>query len=190
MKPPAIKHIVAINDDHCKVLMPIIAWPDVQPPAYLVPKPTRKPPTTMSIKPLNVNNELNENNCLGTRLEKSLMPYLFSWCTNTGFTCKGSGLLKKYVATKAPMIVPPAKNKFHASRFQLYLKNGMFAGKQAAHICRRLAEMPKCLFPVISKIGTINPMIKPDTYQGHGCFINSIIQNENVLSDNSKLYYN
>ena len=32
-KPPAIKQIVATSDGHCKLLSPIIALPDVQPPA-------------------------------------------------------------------------------------------------------------------------------------------------------------
>lgn len=33
MKPPAIKQQVAIKDGICKVDMPMIAWPLVQPPA-------------------------------------------------------------------------------------------------------------------------------------------------------------
>ncbi len=53
-KPPIIKEIVAINEGHCKVDNPIIACPLVQPPAYLVPKPTKKPPITIMIKPLSV----------------------------------------------------------------------------------------------------------------------------------------
>jgi hypothetical protein len=45
----------------------------------------------------------------------------------------------------------------------------MFAGKQAAHTCLKLEEMPKVLFPKINKAGTIRPMIMPATYHGHGC---------------------
>ena len=62
IKPPAIKQQVAISDGHCKVDKPIMAWPLVQPPAYLVPKPTVKPPITMSIKPFSVSNACQLNN--------------------------------------------------------------------------------------------------------------------------------
>ena len=31
--PPSIKNIVATKEGHCKELIPIIAWPEVQPPA-------------------------------------------------------------------------------------------------------------------------------------------------------------
>ena len=55
IKPPAIKLMVAISDGHCKLLKPIIACPLVQPPAYRVPKPTKKPPITRRMKPLNDN---------------------------------------------------------------------------------------------------------------------------------------
>jgi len=53
--PPIMKHTVATNEGHCKLDKPIIECPEVQPPAYLVPKPIRKPPTTIRIKPLTVN---------------------------------------------------------------------------------------------------------------------------------------
>jgi hypothetical protein len=54
-------------------------------------------------------------------------------------------------------------------------KNFILDGKQAAHICLRLADIPNCLMPNISKAGTISPIIAPATYQGHSCFNNSII---------------
>ena len=52
MIPPKKKSAVAISDGHCKVDSPKIPCPDVQPPAYLVPKPTRKPPIIIRINPL------------------------------------------------------------------------------------------------------------------------------------------
>ena len=55
IKPPVIKLKVAISDGHCKLLKPVIACPLVHPPAYLVPKPTRKPPVTRRMKPLSDN---------------------------------------------------------------------------------------------------------------------------------------
>ena len=58
MKPPTIKHIVAINDGHCRVDKPMIECPLVQPPAYRVPKPTRNPPTIIIRKPFIVNKDV------------------------------------------------------------------------------------------------------------------------------------
>lgn len=65
-------------------------------------------------------------------------------------------------------MIPPTKNKFQDSFFQSYLKNEISLGKQAAQICRKFDEMPKCLLPKINKVGTINPMIIPAVYQGQG----------------------
>src|SRR5437868_6711588 len=77
---------------------------------------------------------------------------------------------------KEPITIPPAKNKFHASFFQSYLKKEILAGKQAAQICLRLDDMPKSLLPRINSNGTIKPINGPETYQGQGCLIISIIR--------------
>jgi hypothetical protein len=50
----------------------------------------------------------------------------------------------------------------------LYLKKGILAGRQAAHIWRNDEEIPKILFPKINRAGTVRPMRGPATYQGHG----------------------
>jgi hypothetical protein len=73
-KPPTIKLIVAISEGNCSVDKPIIECPEVQPPAYLVPNPTRKPPPTINTKPLSVIRLLNEKISPGTRFDKSVMP--------------------------------------------------------------------------------------------------------------------
>jgi hypothetical protein len=44
VRPPIKNPITAISDGSCKSLSPDIACPEVQPPAYRVPKPTKKPP--------------------------------------------------------------------------------------------------------------------------------------------------
>src|SRR4051812_25594117 len=54
MKPPAIKQMVAIKEGSCRLDNPIIEWPEVHPPAYRVPKPTRKPPNTIKNNPFTV----------------------------------------------------------------------------------------------------------------------------------------
>ena len=73
------------------------------------------------------------------------------------------------------MATPATKNKFHDSFFQSYLKNLIFAGIQAAQMCRKEDEIPKDLFPINNSAGTVNPIRIPATYQGQGCFNNSNI---------------
>ncbi len=72
--PPIKKQIVATSEGHCKFEMPIIEWPEVQPLAQRVPKPTKKPPKTMKTKPLNVKSWSNEKMSAGNRPVKSLIP--------------------------------------------------------------------------------------------------------------------
>ena len=52
--------MVATKEGHCKSLSPIIACPEVHPPAYRVPNPTRNPPPTIMINPRSVNKFSNE----------------------------------------------------------------------------------------------------------------------------------
>lgn len=51
-KPPIKKPITATKEGICKFDKPLIAWPEVQPPAYLDPKPTNKPPINNTNMPL------------------------------------------------------------------------------------------------------------------------------------------
>src|SRR6186997_3390752 len=86
----------------------------------------------------------------------------------------GFGFDKKNAVITPPNKMPPAKKRFHISFFQSYLKNEIFIGAQEAHMCRNDEEIPKDLFPKISKAGTVSPIKGPATYQGQGCFIHSI----------------
>lgn len=72
--PPIKKQIVATNEGHCKLEIPIIECPDVQPLAQRVPKPTKKPPKTMKMKPLKVKRWSNEKISFGNKLLKSVIP--------------------------------------------------------------------------------------------------------------------
>src|SRR5690606_28647395 len=92
-----------------------------------------------------------------------------------GETTIGSGLLRRGVATNPPIRIPPTKNRFQAYRFQSYLKNGIFAGTQAAQMCVSEEEILRCLLPSNSKAGTASPITAPATYQGQGWRIISSI---------------
>ncbi len=48
-------------------------------------------------------------------------------------------------------------------------------GRHAAQMCRNDEEIPKVLLPIISNVGTVNPISGPAMYHGHGFVINSII---------------
>src|SRR4051794_18121984 len=103
------------------------------------------------------------------------MPYLFNSCIKAGLTLIACEVLKYFTAINPPITIPATKNKFHNSFFQLYLKNLMSEGMNAAHICLKFDEIPKLLLPNISSNGTTNPIRVPVIYHGHGCLINSII---------------
>ncbi len=57
IRPPMKKLMTATRDGSCKSAIPDIACPEVQPPAYLDPKPIKKPPPTIIMKPLSVNKD-------------------------------------------------------------------------------------------------------------------------------------
>ena len=44
IRPPIKKPMVAMREGNCRLAKPVMACPEVQPPAHLVPKPTRNPP--------------------------------------------------------------------------------------------------------------------------------------------------
>src|SRR5690606_17861987 len=88
--------------------------------------------------------------------------------TVAGATTMGSGLLRNLVPTMPPMRMPATKNRFQASLFQSYLKNGIFDGTQAEQMCLSEEEIPRCLFPSNNKAGTVRPITAPATYHGQG----------------------
>ena len=50
-RPPIKNPMTAMSDGTCKSDNPLIAWPEVQPPAYREPKPTMRPPTANTRNP-------------------------------------------------------------------------------------------------------------------------------------------
>ena len=60
INPPVKNPITATREGNCIFAIPEIACPEVQPPAYLAPNPTRKPPTTITINPLSENKDFQE----------------------------------------------------------------------------------------------------------------------------------
>ena len=169
-----MKQQVATSDGHCKADMPMMAWPDVQPPAYRVPKPTRKPPATIKINPRKVNSRLNANISRGSKPLKSFTPSCRNNAAVCGLILTGWAFDNQFVVIKPPIMIPKAKKRFQLSFFQSYLKKEICAGMQAAHTWRSVDDMPNDLLPINSNDGTISPISGPAIYQGHGCLIGSI----------------
>ncbi len=55
IRPPKKNPNTAYSKGSCRLDNPEIAWPEVHPPAYLVPNPTKKPPIMIIIIPYKVN---------------------------------------------------------------------------------------------------------------------------------------
>ena len=70
-RPPAKKPRTAINEGNSKFARPEIAWPDVHPPAYAVPKPTRNHPKTTDTNPRRVRSACQLKISCGATPEKS-----------------------------------------------------------------------------------------------------------------------
>ena len=173
--PPIKKQQVAIKDGNCRFDNPEMECPLVQPPAYLEPKPIIKPPTTITKNPLSVNRLSHEKSWSGKTPLMFVIPYVANSELRFTLIAIGLGLGKKSIVTSPPSKIPITKKKFQISFFHSYEKNGMFAGMQAAHACRKLALMPKFLFPKINSAGTVNPTSGPATNQGQGWLKNFII---------------
>ena len=174
-KPPIIKQQVAMSEGNCRFEIPMMACPDVQPFAHLVPKPTINPPITKKNKPFSVKIFSILKTSLGINPEKLCTPNAAKSALVASAMTISFGLPNKLLAMKPPIKIPTTKNRFQDSFFQSYLKKSTLAGKQAAQICFRLDEMPKALLPKISKIGTVNPIKIPAIDQCQGCRMSSNI---------------
>ena len=132
IKPPTIKHIVAISEGICKLANPVMECPDVQPPAYRVPKPTRKPPATVNRSPCRENRFAQLKISTGIIPEKSVIPCRWSCAMRSTSSCPAGLLLNQADVIIAPTNIPATNSKFQRSLFQLYWKNRIPEGNKAA----------------------------------------------------------
>ena len=136
IRPPTKKPMTAFRDGICRLLNPEIACPDVQPPAYRLPKPMSTPPMT------------NMNIILGY------------WNASL------SGLDIKFAATNPPAIAPMITARFQRCARQSKLKNGtIFPAPAIEHKDRRFEDIPKT-FPNQVSISITAPIKTPEMYQG------------------------
>jgi hypothetical protein len=107
------KPITAMSDGNCRLDNPLMAWPDVQPPAHREPKPTRNPPTMITKKPLKVRMLHQLNNSSGAIVPSNGIPKAPRSCIVDSLKASASGLPRNLVAIKPPAIAPSTKTSFH-----------------------------------------------------------------------------
>ena len=168
--PPAKNPITATSDETCRSANPLIACPEVHPPAYLAPNPTKNPPPKIMTRPGKEAKPFQDIISGGTSPEKSVIPKSLNAASVAGASSTSTPEEpKSVVARKPPSIIPTANARFQAPLFfQSYFRKSRLAGTVAAHMCLRFAETPNCLPPHKSNKGTKSPKIGPATYQGQG----------------------
>ncbi len=105
--------ITAISEGNCRLDNPLIACPDVQPPAHREPNPTKKPPSTKMVKPFKVNRLSQQNNSSGANSPLNEILSKDSSAMVALLKIKGSGFDNRVDATPPPRATPRAKTKFH-----------------------------------------------------------------------------
>lgn len=127
INPPMKKPITATKEGFCRLLNPEIAWPDVHPPAYLVPKPTRKPAITKIDIPfkLRIASQLNisDGNKDSPTLSK---PMAFKSSMVLGDNSMVEPSDKKLTVIKPPIMAPTTTTRFQRWDFQSYLKKSAY----------------------------------------------------------------
>src|SRR5687768_2446602 len=116
--PPARKQPVAIIDGHWRFDIPMIECPEVQPPAYRVPKPTRNPPTTTKMNPLRVRSAPKLKISAGWRPPRLPMPEAWRSATVAAEIRTGSEFRNTIPPRTPPSTMPAASTRFQLSFFQ------------------------------------------------------------------------
>ena len=144
MKIPLAKNnITATSDGHCMVDKPAIPCPLVHPPAYRVPNPTRKPPPTTINKCCQLSKFAQLNISTGNMPGCLTIPKALRLSIVAADNGMGSTGCNATLPMRPPIKSPAAKKRFHDWFFQLYLRNGILAGKHIAQIWRMVLEIPK-----------------------------------------------
>src|SRR5689334_3734625 len=117
ISPPAKMPMSAITDASWKVASPITPWPDVQPPAYEEPNPTRKPPPMIEIDPRSVSKARQLNSCAGTSPEGEASPSAAIASRVRGDTAGVAPPPSIVTASTAPTRMPAASAMFQLPDF-------------------------------------------------------------------------
>ena len=123
IRPPAKKPITAIKEGACRSDKPLMACPEVHPPAQREPKPTMNPPIASMRKPLSVNTDSQLNNSSGCAPVGAANPITDRSRMVDSEINTGSPSDRNCAAMYPPMAAPIRNIRFHVCVFQLKLKN-------------------------------------------------------------------
>lgn len=168
INPPIKNPTTAIREGNCRLDNPVIACPEVHPSAYLVPNPTRNPPTINKIKPFIVSKNSILKSCDGFKAPSNCTLSVARSAIVASESCKGKSPIKKVALIHPPKTAPARKSKLHFCDLQSKSKKlEYFPAPHAAQMILRLDDSPKVRPKSIIKI--ITKAIKnPDTYHGQG----------------------
>ena len=167
-RPPIKKPMTAIREGICRLLSPLMAWPDVQPPAYRVPKPISKPPTSSSNMPGKEESRSIPKISAGKKSAPgSEKPYPLSAATVSGDRSITVSGVKNRIARKPPKILPKTKARFqYCFLVSILKKSANLPAPPIEHIVLRLLDMPN-RSPKKSKLNMTRAIMGPATYHGH-----------------------
>jgi len=148
INPPIKNPITATKEGFCRLLNPEMAWPEVQPPAYLVPKPTRNPAITKIDIPFkfSIASQLNisDGNKVAPTFSKP-MAFKSSMVLDERAMVEPSD--NNWTEIKPPIIAPTTTTRFQRWLFQSYLKkSAYFPAPPMLQSVLRLEDIPN-VFP-------------------------------------------
>ena len=138
------KPITAISEGHCRLDIPLIAWPEVQPPAYLEPKPTINPPKAKTEKPFTERMASKLKSSAGCKEAGAAIPSFERSLIVSPEICTGKSFDKNCFAMKPPMMAPIKKTRFQVWAFQLKLKNLTFLPNPSQHKAPHWRQYTPC----------------------------------------------
>lgn len=169
------KPTTAMSDGTCKSDNPLMAWPEVQPPAYREPKPTMRPPTAKTRNPFIERIASKLNNSAGCKETGAAIPNLLKSLIVAGEMATPISDDKNCFAMNPPTIAPTKNTKFHVCAFQLKSKNFVFfPNPAAAQMVLKLAEKPKD-WPKYKRKNMMAAIIAPENHHDQVCVINSLM---------------
>ena len=147
INPPIKNPITATNEGFCRLLNPEIAWPEVHPPAYLVPKPTRNPAITKIDIPFKLRMASQLNISDGNKDSPTFSkPMAFK----SSIVLVDKSMVEpsdNWTDIIPPIIAPTTTTRFQRWAFQSYLKKSAYLpAPPILHSVLRLEDIPN-VFP-------------------------------------------
>src|SRR5690625_4481538 len=146
-RPPAKNPNTAMSDGSCRLARPVIACPEVQPPAQRAPKPTSPPPRRSRARVSGCVNTPEPNSSGGRNAPRRLKAGPSSAAVVAAAGSGPAAAGSNGPARRPPAMTPAANMRFQPPwRRQSYRKKLTFVGS-IAQACRRLLLTPNALFP-------------------------------------------